>query len=91
MRRTLFVLSVLAVLTLGCSRKSKLPEALKPTALGAAIAESGGGKRIGSIGMPLDQPLVVQVNDATGGGVAGAAVYFTGPAGVTFKPAADSI
>jgi mono/diheme cytochrome c family protein len=38
--------------------------------------------------MPLDQPLVVQVNDATGGGIAGAAVYFTGPAGVTFTPAA---
>jgi plastocyanin len=88
MRRTLFVLSVLAVLTLGCSRKSKQPEALKPTASGAAIAESGGGKQIGSIGMPLDQPLVVQVNDATGSGIAGAAVYFTGPAGVTFTPAA---
>jgi mono/diheme cytochrome c family protein len=88
MRRTLFVLSVLAELTLGCSRKGKRPETLKPTASGAAIAESGGGKQIGSIDMPLDQPLVVQVNDATGGGIAGAAVYFTGPAGVTFTPAA---
>jgi mono/diheme cytochrome c family protein len=88
MRRTLFVLSVLAVLTLGCSRRSKPPEALKPTAFGAAIAESGGGKQTGSIGMPLDQPLVVQVNDATGSGIAGAAVYFTGPPGVTFTPAA---
>ncbi len=38
--------------------------------------------------MPLDQPVVVQVNDTPGDGVAGAAVYFTGPSGVSFTPAA---
>jgi mono/diheme cytochrome c family protein len=37
--------------------------------------------------MPLEQPVVVQVNDASGSAVAGAAVYFRGPAGVRFEPA----
>jgi mono/diheme cytochrome c family protein len=76
------------MLTTGCSHKAKQPEALKATANGAAIVESNGGKQIGYIGMPLDQPVVVQVNDANGGGVTGAAVYFSGPVGVTFTPAA---
>lgn len=84
MRRSLIILSALALLTLSCSRKSKQPEALKPTVSGAAIVESSGGKQIGYIGMPLDQPVVVQVNDANGSAVTGAAVYFTGPAGVGF-------
>lgn len=88
MNRTLIALCMLALLTEGCSHKSKRPEPLKPTATGATIVESSGGKQIGYLGMPLDQPVVVQVNDANGGGVAGAAVYFSGPAGVTFTPAA---
>jgi mono/diheme cytochrome c family protein len=86
--RILVIVGVLVLLTVGCSRRSKQPEALKPTASGAAIVESGGGKQIGNIGMPLDQPIVVQVNDANGSSVTGAAVYFSGPAGVTFTPAA---
>jgi mono/diheme cytochrome c family protein len=76
------------VLAASCSHKGKQPPPLlQPTATGAAIVESSGGKQIGYIGMPLDQPLVVQVNDANGSGVAGAAVYFSGPAGVSFTPA----
>src|SRR5271167_3231967 len=73
------------VLLAGCSHKGKQPT-LQAAATGAAIAESSGGKQIGYIGMPLDQPVVVQVNDANGSGVAGAAVYLSGPAGVTFTP-----
>ena len=88
MRQTLIILGALALLMLGCSRKSNQPEALKPTASSAAIVESSGGKQIGAIGMPLDQPVVVQVNDANGSGITGAAVYFSGPAGVAFTPAA---
>jgi len=88
MKRTLIILAAFALLMVGCSRKSKPPEALKPTASGAAIVESSGGKQIGSTGMPLDQPVVVQVNDANGSGVTGAAVYFSGPAGVGFTPTA---
>jgi mono/diheme cytochrome c family protein len=79
---------VLALLASGCSHKSQRPAPLKATATGAAIVESSGGKQIGYIGMPLDQPVVVQVNDASGSAVAGAAVYFRGSSGVSFTPAA---
>jgi mono/diheme cytochrome c family protein len=88
MRRALIAVCTLTLLTVGCSHKSKQPEPLKATASGTAIVESSGGKQIGYIGMPLDQPVVVQVNDASGSAVAGAAVYFSGPAGATFTPAA---
>jgi len=88
MKQTLIALCSLILLTAGCSHKSRQPEALKPNANGAAIVASSGDKQIGYIGMPLDQPVVVQVNDANGSGVAGAAVYFSGPAGMVFTPAA---
>jgi mono/diheme cytochrome c family protein len=77
-----------ALLMAGCSRKNKQPAPLTSTATGAAIVESSGGKQIAYAGMPLDQPVVVQVNDASGNGIAGAAVYFSGPSGVSFTPAA---
>ncbi len=76
------------LLMAGCSRKSSQPAPLQATAAGVAIVESSGGKQIGYAGMPLDQPVVVQVNDASGNGVTGVAVYFSGPAGVSFTPAA---
>lgn len=88
MKPALIALCILALWSVGCSHQSKQPEPLKATATGAAIVESSGGKQIGNIGMPLDSPVVVQVNDASGSAVAGAAVYFSGPAGVTFMPAA---
>jgi mono/diheme cytochrome c family protein len=80
-------LCALSLLAAGCSHKSKQPAPLQATAAGAAIVESSGGKQIGYIGMPLDQPVVVQVNDASGSAVTGAAVYFHGPSGLTFAPA----
>jgi cytochrome c oxidase cbb3-type subunit III len=86
--RTLIALGLFGVLLTGCSHNAKQPQALKATATGAAIVESSGGKQIGYIGMPLDQPVVVQVNDANGSTVSGASVYFSGPAGVEFTPAA---
>src|SRR5271157_1432384 len=88
MKRSLIVVCVIAQLTSGCSHKSKQPTPLKATATGAAIVESSGGKQIGYIGMPLDQPVVMQVNDASGSAVTGAAVYFRGSSGVVFTPAA---
>jgi len=88
MKRALIVLCALTLLTIGCSHKNQQPAPLKATATGAAIVESSGGKQIGYIGMPLDQPVVVQVNDASGSAVAGAEVYFRGPSGVSFVPAA---
>ncbi len=87
MKHAFIALCALAVATGGCSHKDKKPVPLAATAKGNAIVESSGGKQIGYAGMLLDQPVVVQVNDASGNGVAGAAVYFIGPAGVAFTPA----
>lgn len=88
MRSQFIALCALVLLATGCSHKDKPSAGLLPTAAGAAIVESSGGKQIGYIGMPLDQPIVVQVNDVAGSAVAGAAVTFSGPAGTTFNPAA---
>jgi mono/diheme cytochrome c family protein len=88
MKRALIFLCALTLLNIGCSHKSRQSSPLKATAAGAAIVESSGSKQIGYIGMPLDQPVVVQVNDASGAAVSGAAVYFHAPSGVTFTPAA---
>ena len=88
MKNLLIALCVLMLLTAGCSHKNKQSAPLHATTTGAAIVESSGGKQICYIGMPLDQPVVVQVNDASGSGVAGAAVYFSGTSGVSFTPAA---
>jgi len=89
MKRALIILCALTLgaLTIGCVGRAKLAAPLKASATGAAIVESSGGKQIGYIGMPLDQPVVVQVNDASGAAVTGAAVYFRGSSGVSFTPA----
>jgi mono/diheme cytochrome c family protein len=83
--RTLFVVSLILVIA-GCTRKPGPASILKPTAFGAALVESSGGKQIGATGMVLAQPLVVQVNDEQGTAVTGALVEFSGPAGVSFDP-----
>jgi mono/diheme cytochrome c family protein len=70
-----------------CGRKTASAPPSKPTAFGAAIVESSGGKQIAQAGTPLSQPLVVQVNDAQGTAVPGALVEFSGAPGVTFDPA----
>lgn len=88
MRRLLIPSLSVALLAAGCSHKQKSAAPLTSTASGAAIVESSGGKQTGYIGMPLDQPVVVQVNDASGSAVPGAAVYFSGPEGVIFTPSA---
>ena len=82
---------VLALLTTvfvsGCSHQSANSTALKPTASGAAIVESSGGKQSAQTGSPLPQPIVVQVNDEQGTAVPGALVEFSAAPGVTFDPA----
>jgi len=82
--RILFV--VLIFVSVGCNRKPGSASAPKPTAFGAALVESSGGKQIGATGMVLAQPVVVQVNDEQGTAVAGALVELSGPAGVSFDP-----
>ena len=83
----LFAIGLIVVIgNAGCAQKSVPPSTLKPTAFGAALVESSGGKQIGATGAVLSQPVVVQVNDELGNAVPGALVEFSGPAGVSFDP-----
>lgn len=90
MRRSIRVTGLLALVLLAaaCSRKATTPSAVKATAFGSALVESSGGKQISAVGSPLPQPVVVQVNDEQGNGLAGALVQLGGPVGVHFDPAA---
>jgi mono/diheme cytochrome c family protein len=84
------VVALLATsLATSCSRTIGLTVIVpKPTAFGAAIIESSGGKQTAQTGILLPQPLVVQVNDEQGTAVAGALVEFSAAPGVTFDPPA---
>ncbi len=88
MLRRLLLIGILPLATLGagCSRKTASAAVPKPSAFGAALVESSGGKQIGTVGAALPQPVVVQVNDEQGIAVPGALVEFSGPAGVAFDP-----
>jgi mono/diheme cytochrome c family protein len=74
-------------LATSCSHKTVSAPALKPTAFGAAIVESSGGKQIAQTGSLLPQPLVVQVNDEQGTAVPNAPVEFSAAPGVNLDPA----
>jgi cytochrome c553 len=87
MKRTLTLAIVLSVIGTGCTHKQHSISTAKPSAFGAAIVESSGGKQIAPAGTLLPQPVVVQVNDEQGNGVTGAAIEFRGPVGVAFVPA----
>ncbi|MGA8200992.1 MAG: c-type cytochrome [Candidatus Sulfotelmatobacter sp.] len=76
-----------SALSVSCSRKSSSAPLPKPTAFGAAIVESSGGKQVAQTGALLPQPLVLQVNDEQGNAVAGALVELQSAPGVTFDPA----
>jgi mono/diheme cytochrome c family protein len=69
-----------------CSRKDEFRPLPRPTAFGAAMVESSGGKQIAQTGSLLPQPIVVQVNDEQGTTAAGALVVFAAVPGVTFDP-----
>lgn len=84
---SLVIASTLVMVTTSCVRKHEAATALKPTAFGAAIVESSGGKQLAQTGTPLPQPVVVQVNDEQGAALAGALVEFVAAPGVTFDPA----
>jgi mono/diheme cytochrome c family protein len=77
----------LTLVAASCARRSESAALPKPTAFGAAIVESSGGKQIAQTGSLLPQPIVVQVNDAQGTAVPGALVQFSAAPGVTFDPA----
>jgi mono/diheme cytochrome c family protein len=83
--RLLMVLAP-ALLVSSCSHKEASVHSIQPTAFGAAIVESSGGKQIDETGALLPQSLVVQVNDEHGTPVAGALVAFAAAPGVTIDP-----
>lgn len=80
-----FLLGFVLVAT-SCSHKRESAVLPKPTAFGAAIVESSGGKQLAQTGNLLPQPVVVQVNDDQGNAVTGALVEFSAAPGVTFDP-----
>jgi hypothetical protein len=82
-----FLLAAAILLTTSCSHQHTTSSEPKPTAFGAAIVESSGGKQIAQTGGLLPQPVVVQVNDAQGTAVAGALVEFSAVPDVVFDPA----
>ena len=77
---------VLLLLLAACARRSSTPQPAAK-ALGAALVEVSGGRQAAGIGMAVDQPLVVQVNDAQGNPVAGAPVRFHAAGGAVLNPA----
>ena len=84
-RLCLLGLVLVLALAAGCSRRGT-PPGPQPTAFGSALVEAGGGKQVAQAGMALDQPVTVQVNDATGNAVSGAEVIFQGPPAIAFAP-----
>ncbi|MGB9454983.1 MAG: c-type cytochrome [Bryobacteraceae bacterium] len=82
MKRALVALALLAAA--GCRRvPSSVPAA---SAFGAAIVDIGGEQQVAGVGATLDQPVVAEVNDAQGNGVAGALVEMRAAGGVRFDP-----
>jgi mono/diheme cytochrome c family protein len=86
MKRLFLVSLVLALTAVGCSRRPAAPASPQPTAFGSALVEVSGGKQVTQAGLTLDQPVTVQVNDATGNAIAGAEVVLQGPPSVRFVP-----
>lgn len=84
--RTAAIAFTVALLMASCSRRDASAALPKPTTAGAAIVESSGGKQVAQTGSILAQPVVVQVNDEQGNGVAGALVQFAAAPGVAFDP-----
>src|ERR1035441_7006390 len=85
MKRLIPIACALTLLA-GCNRPANAPASLAAKAFGAAIAEVSGGKQVSGIGMGLDQPVIVQVNDAQGSPVAGALVEFHAAGGAMAAP-----
>ena len=77
--------SILFALSSACSKGPVAP-VQTPKAFGAALVSVSGDKQAAGVGAALDQPLVVQVNDAKGAPVADALVRFTGAGGITMQP-----
>ncbi len=84
--KKLVALTILpALFALGCSRKQA---DVGPTAAayGTAIVVASGDKQFSAAGTALSDPVVVQVNDAQGNAVTGAAIWLQGAPGVRLEP-----
>lgn len=71
----------------GCARKQAAAPEAAPTAYGTALVLSSGDKQVTAVGSLLTDPVIVQVNDASGNGVTGAPVWFDAENGTAFEPA----
>jgi len=81
------IMAIILAFGLATACNSSGPQNTQPaTVYGSAIAVSSGDKQIGASGAALDEPVVVQVNDAQGTATPGAAVVMEGPPGVRFAP-----
>ncbi len=81
MRRALLACALLA----SACHRSPSPAPAHPV-FGAAIVDIGGEKQAAGVGAALGDPVVAQVNDAQGNGVAGVFVEFSASGGVHFDP-----
>jgi len=79
------VVVILLALGAACAKHPSAPE-VNAKAFGTALVLVSGEKQAASVGAALDQPVVIQANDAKGIAVAGALVQFSGAPGVTFQP-----
>jgi mono/diheme cytochrome c family protein len=76
-------LACFALLLAGCSKAPV--SGPKATAFGEAIIAVSGDKQIASVGAAAAEPVVVQVNDGQGNGIAGALVDFDASGKVRFE------
>lgn len=80
-------IAIVLMLTIAsCARRAGGPDVKSPKAFGSVLVLVSGEKQIAGIGSQLEQPIVVQVNDAQGAPVAGALVQFSAAAGVVLTP-----
>jgi mono/diheme cytochrome c family protein len=77
-------------LLVGCSQQRKVQGNTHPAPAGATLTVSSGDKQVGTIGAWLDDPLVIQANDAQGNGLPGVQVRFEAADGVRFDPEAGA-
>ena len=61
----IWIASILLALSAACAKRTAAPGE-KPKAFGAVLVSVSGEKQATGVGASLDQPLVVQVNDAQG-------------------------
>jgi len=84
-----FILLALSLGLSGC-KHAAAPAASSGVTTGTALLLVSGDKQVARVGAPLDQPLLVQVNNAQGTAVPGASVSLSGPPGVRFDPASGA-